>query len=88
MDNITEKRVLNTLYGNGQPGLVQKVQECSTKIDTMDESLDKLATAFSALAKNDSNREAIRKAMGKALVKASIIVGMFGTVITLIITLT
>jgi len=82
------KRICRVLDGNGQPGLIRDVSELKVKITDMDESLDKLATAYSALARNDSNREAIRKAMSKGLVNMSLILGIFGTIITLIITLT
>ena len=73
------------LYGNGNPGMVKDFVEIKTRFEKMDESVDKLATAFSALAKSDSNREAVRKALGKALVKASLIVGIAGTIVALIL---
>ena len=72
------------LYGNGNKGMVKEFVELRTEFKDMSDSVEKLATAFSALAKSDSNREAVRKALGKALIKASIILGMAGTIITLI----
>ena len=81
------KRIEKILDGNGQPGLVVEFAKCKEKIETMDESLDKLATAYSALAKNDSNREAVRKALGKGIANTSLIVGIFATIITLLVKL-
>lgn len=92
----TLERVVKDLYGNGQKGLLRDFEHLKTECgnyreqDTekqkeMEESLKNLATSFSALARNDSNKEAIRKALGKALIRASLIIGMFGTVITLIL---
>ena len=75
------------LYGNGNVGLVKEFVQLKTEFENMNESVDKLATAFSALAKSDSNREAVRKALGRALVKASLIIGIAGTAITLILKL-
>lgn len=81
------KRIERILDGNGQPGLIKECAETKVKLESMEENLDKLATAYSALARNDSNREAVRKALGKSLVQASLIVGIFGTIITVILTL-
>ena len=77
-------KVVKQLEGNGQEGFITRYVKTEQKVDKMEESLDKLATSFSALAKNDSNREAVRKVLGGALIKTSLIVGIFGTVITLI----
>lgn len=84
----TIKQDHRELYGNGKDGLVKEFVALSTKFNSMEDSVDKLATAFSALAKNDSNREAIRKALGGAMVKASLIIAAGGTIITLILKLT
>ena len=80
----TVARIEKDLYGNGHPGLIKEFEVSKLKIENMEESVEKLATAYSALAKNDSNREAVRKALGKSLTNASLIVGIFGTIITLI----
>ena len=92
--DATINRISKDLYGNGQKGLVREFEELKVRCAEhekeyvkMENSIEKLATSFSALARNDSNREAIRKALGKSLVNASLIVGIFGTIITLIITL-
>ena len=76
------------LFGNGNVGMVKEFVKLNTEFREMNENVDKLATAFSALAKNDSNREAVRMALGKALIKASIIIASAGTIITLILKLT
>ena len=76
------------LKGNGNEGLVIRFAKLETEHNDIMESVDKLATAFSALAKSDSNREAVRKALGKALVKSSLIIGAAGTIIALILKLT
>ena len=73
---------------NGTEGYFSRFIKMEENMKTTDESLASLSTSFSALAKMDSNREAVRKALGNALVKASLIAGIFGTVITLLITLT
>lgn len=81
------KRVLKILDGNGKDGLIVETATLKTKLDDMTDDLQKIATAMSAIAKDNSNREAVRRVLGKSLKHASIIVGIFGTVITLIITL-
>ena len=81
----TINRLVRIIDGNGKRGILQDVIVIDERVTKMEESIDKLATAYSALARNDSNREAVRKALGKGLITASVIVGMFGTIITLII---
>jgi len=80
----TLKRIDKDLYGNGQEGLVKKFTKMETEHNEMKGDLNKLATSFSALAKSDSNREAIRKALGKSIVTAAAILGIAGTIITII----
>ena len=67
MDQKTEERVLDTLYGNGRPGLVSKVQDCSTKIETMNEALESLATSYSALSKSLIEWDVTDKLKAKAV---------------------
>ncbi len=76
------------LYGNGQEGMVKKFYTMETEHVEVKGDLNKLATSFSALARNDSNREAVRKTLGIYLVRASIIIASAGTIITLILKLT
>lgn len=75
------------LKGNGQEGIIPRFIILEKGFEDMTDDVKKLATAFSALAKSDSNKEAVRKALGKALVKASIIIGIAGTVVAIIYTL-
>lgn len=75
------------LKGNGQEGLIPRFIIVEKEVKDMTDDLSKLATAFSALAKSDSNKEAVRKALGNGLVKASIILGIAGTIIAIIYTI-
>jgi hypothetical protein len=63
----TLSRIEKDLNGNGQQGIIQRFVIMEAEHTEVKENLDKLATAFSALAKNDSNKEAIRLAIANGL---------------------
>ena len=79
------KRMDKELFGNGGKGIIKEFERYKTEHNEMKGDLGKLATAFSALAQNDSNREAIRRVLGKSIKHTSLIVGMFATIIPVII---
>lgn len=84
MDCPNEKIVAmmkTELYGNGQKGMVKKVNTMETVQSDVKYDLNKLATSFSALAKSDSNKEAVRKALGKSFVIGCAILGAAGTLV-------
>ena len=75
------KRVANELFGNGQEGIVKKFTRMETEHTEVKQDLNKLATSFSALVKTDSNREAVKKMMGKSFVIGCSIIGAAGTIV-------
>ncbi|GAF82810.1 unnamed protein product [marine sediment metagenome] len=83
----TVKRLDKAIFGNGQRGIIKEFEQFKTEHKEMKGDLGKLATAFSALVQINSNKEAIRKVLGAALGKVALIVGVSGTVITLLIKL-
>ena len=50
------------LYGNGKDGLVLQVDRLETNMREVKESLDNLATSYSALAKSELKKDAHEKA--------------------------
>jgi hypothetical protein len=80
-------KIEETLNGNGKDGLKTKVRLIEEKQDNMSDSLEKIATSMSAIAKDNSNREAVRRVLGNALKHTAVVVGIFGTIITLLIKL-
>jgi len=74
-------------YGNGRKGFSERFLKMETEHETVMESIDKLATAFSALARNDSNKEAVRKVLGKSIVIGSAIIATAGTIVGIFVSL-
>jgi len=74
------KRLENELFGNGQEGIVKKFTRMETEHTEVKDDLNKLATSFSALAKSDSNRDAVKKALGKSFIVGCSILGAAGTI--------
>jgi hypothetical protein len=62
MDKPTEQRLLNTVYGNGQPGLVKDNETTKAKLTDMCEDLRTLSEAYVDLAKSQTERDAIEQA--------------------------
>ncbi len=83
----TVRRLDKAIFGNGQKGIVKEFEKYKAEHEDMKGDLGRLATAFSALAQINSNKEAIRKVFGRTLKHVSIIIGISGTVITLLIKL-
>jgi hypothetical protein len=79
-------RINNDLYGNGRPGLIREFEKLKTEHIEMNKDLARLADSFEKLARRESNREAVQRALSRSLVAASLIVGIFGTIITIVIT--
>ncbi len=75
------RMIKNELYGNGQEGMVKKFNTMETQHIEVKDDLNKLATSFSALAKTDSNKEAVRKALGKSFIIGCSILGAAGTIV-------
>ena len=63
----TLSRVAKELDGNGQTGLIKRFYAMEADYIESKNDLNKLATAFSALAKADSNKEAIKIAIASGL---------------------
>jgi hypothetical protein len=63
----TLSRLEKDLNGNGQQGIIQRFVIMEAEHVEVKDNIDKLATAFSALAKNDSNKEAVKVAIANGL---------------------
>ena len=76
------RKVEDCLYGNGKDGLLTEIALVKQKQETMTEDLGKLATAYSALAKSQTERDAIQKHRGvvaKSIgLYVSIVAGILG----------
>lgn len=83
--NVLTDQNHRDLRGNGNEGVVIRFAKLETEHEDMCESVDKLATAFSALAKSDSNRDAVRKALGRSFVVGCAILSTAGMIITIIL---
>lgn len=82
--STTLKKLDKAFYGNGRKGLIERFVKVEIEhVDTM-EAVDKLATAYSALAKTDANKEAVRKAMGEALGKFGKFIALGATVVGIV----
>lgn len=91
MEPCRQEKVIAKLdkavFGNGRKGLLLEFEHYKTEHGEMKDDLGRLATSFSALAQLDGNREAVRKAVGKGLKQASLIIGSSSVIITLLIKL-
>jgi len=83
----TLEKIEKDFYGNGQKGIVERFLKVETEHETVMDSIDKLATAFSALARNDSNKEAVRKVLGRSMVIAASIIAAAGTIVGIFYTI-
>lgn len=78
------KRIDKDLYGNSRPGQVQRFVVMEAEHIEVKDNLEKLATAFSALAKSDSNKEAIKMAIANGLKKFGGFLVIGATVVSLV----
>ena len=85
--NVLTDQNYRDLRGNGNEGVVIRITKLEMGHESMYESVDKLATAFSALARSDSNREAIRRALGKSFIIGCSILAAAGTIVAIIYTI-
>lgn len=76
------------LFGNGRPGVLDRVLKLEQTVKHMNEHLESLSDSYSALAKSQIEYDVTQKMKVRALTRVGIIMGIAIPLTALIISLT
>lgn len=75
------------LYGNGRPGILDRVSKLEQTVEHMNEHLESLSDSYSALAKSQIEYDTTQKLKANAIKTVGIVMGLAIPLTALIITL-